>query len=48
MAPVAGPFSCSPDRFPARLEDKRLFQGFQNQNAFDMMKFHVKHHQQTL
>ena len=25
MAPVAGPFSCSPYRFPARLKDKRLF-----------------------
>ena len=42
MAPVAGPFSCSPYRFPARLEDKRLFRGFQNLNDTDIMKFHVK------
>jgi hypothetical protein len=25
MAPIAGPFSCSLEAFPARLEDKRLF-----------------------
>ena len=37
MAPVAGPFSCPPTNFPARLEDKRLFQGFQNQKTIDMM-----------
>jgi hypothetical protein len=37
MALVAGPFSCSLEAFPARLEDKRMFQGFQKQKTIDMM-----------
>ena len=51
MAPDAGPFSCSPEAFPARLTNKdvaRSATALENLNAFDMMKFHVKHHQQPL
>lgn len=42
MAPDAGPFSCSPEAFPARLTNKDVARSateLENRNAFDMMKF---------
>lgn len=45
MAPDAGPFSCSPEAFPARLTSKDVARSateLENQNSAVMMMFHFK------